>query len=342
MAKESDDFMYIDIIGGGSLGLLHAIKLSKVCHPIDGDQNEFEGIRLWTRTVEQARLINSEGLRLMLEDKVATHVHDVDAYALHEARDVISQTDRKASCVLLCVKQTHVDSTLLHLLKLFPHKENALLLCYQNGIGHIERLQEAWPHPYLVWAVTTEAARRLQANEVVHTGCGVTWIGVTELADHYTAQIISMKGLCEFVKKVLTKAGFQTFLSNNIEHIVYQKLLANVIINPLTALLRVKNGQLLYNESRLTLMRNLFQEAAAVYRAAHIPIDEERDWNKIVDICHSTASNLSSMLQDIEAGRQTECEAITGALIRLAEQHGVATPLHRMMVHLILGACPTE
>lgn len=330
--------MYIDIIGGGSLGLLHAVKLSKVCSQIDGTKERFKGVRLWTRTVEQARLIGREGLRLIQKDKAAIHVHNLDAYALHEACGVFSQTGTEASCVLLCVKQTHIDLPLLEQLKLFPRRENAPLLCYQNGINHMEILQQAWPHKYLVWAVTTEAARRVHDNEVIHHGFGSTWLGVTRGTEDCVHRVTSVKILCNFVKEVLIKAGFQIFLSNNIEHIIYQKLLVNVIINPLTAMLRVKNGQLLHNEACLTLMRNLFQEAAAVYRAAHIVMDKKKDWNKIVSVCRKTECNESSMLQDIEAGRQTECEAITGALIRLAERHKVATPLHRTMYHLILAA----
>ncbi|WP_231587001.1 ketopantoate reductase C-terminal domain-containing protein [Paenibacillus sp. E194] len=120
---------------------------------------------------------------------------------------------------------------------------------------------------------------------------------------------------------------------------VYQKLLANVIINPLTAVLRIKNGQLLLQEDRLSLMKELFGEAAAVYRAAHISIDEEKDWERVVQVCRMTSSNSSSMLQDVEAGRRTEIEAITGALIRMADRYEVAVPLHRMMYRLILASC---
>lgn len=328
--------MVIDIIGGGSLGLLHAAMLMRTRNSIDSSNTK---VRMWTRTPEQAELISSQGIHLEDLDGRQAHIYPVHAYPLAEAGEVLERTGMRASSIWLFVKQTHIDSELLSQLEKFPREQTASLVCYQNGVGHMEALSAIWPHEQLIWAVTTEAAKRVNCNEVVHTGHGHTSIGIWEPAGSRTEQKELVNSLCLSTKKLLENAGFQTFLSNNIEGMVYQKLLVNVIINPLTAVLRIKNGQLLLQEDRLSLMKELFGEAAAVYRAAHISIDEEKDWERVVQVCRMTSSNSSSMLQDVEAGRRTEIEAITGALIRMADRYEVAVPLHRMMYRLILASC---
>ncbi|WP_289354974.1 2-dehydropantoate 2-reductase [Paenibacillus sp. S-12] len=328
--------MVIDIIGGGSLGLLHVAMLLSNSPSIDGNNVE---VRLWTRTEEQALLIRNQGIYFEGQDGRVAHIHPVRAYPLEEAGEVLEQTGMKSSCIWLFVKQTHIDSDFLGYLDRIPREKTASLVCYQNGVGHMEVLSSIWPREQLLWAVTTEAAKRVSSNKVIRTGSGQTSIGIWNASSICPNKTDLATSLCLSTKKLLENAGFQAFLSNNIEGMVYQKLLVNVIINPLTALLRIKNGQLLAQEDRLSFMKDLFLEAVAVYRAAHIDVDEEKDWNRVVQVCRMTSSNSSSMLQDVEAGRETEIEAITGALIRMAEQYEVAVPLHRMMYRLILASC---
>jgi 2-dehydropantoate 2-reductase len=162
----------------------------------------------------------------------------------------------------------------------------------------------------------------------------VTWIGPAAAGE--VARSNASKTISSIIaKNLLEKAGIKAFASNNIEDIVYQKLLVNATINPLTALLRVKNGELLDGAGRIELMRDLLAEAAEVYHAAGIPVNEEEAWKQILSVCRLTADNTSSMLQDILAGRPPEYEAITGAIIRLGARYGADTPLHQMIFRLL-------
>lgn len=328
--------MVIDIIGGGSLGMLYAAMLLTNSPSINGNNAE---VRLWTRTAEQALLIRNQGIYFEGQDGRKAHIYPVHAYPLAEAAKVLEEAGMTSSCIWLFVKQPHIDSEFLSHLGRFPRDKTASLVCYQNGVGHMEVLSSVWPREQLLCAVTTEAARRVSGNKVIHTGNGQTSVGMWNSASIRPNKTDLAVSLCLSTKKLLENAGFQAFLSNNIEGMVYQKLLVNVIVNPLTAVLRIKNGQLLVQEDRLSLMKDLFLEAVAVYRAARIDVDEEKDWNRVVQVCRMTSSNSSSMLQDVEAGRKTEIEAITGALIRMAERYEVAVPLHRMMYRLILASC---
>ncbi|MCM3337070.1 2-dehydropantoate 2-reductase [Paenibacillus sp. MER TA 81-3] len=325
--------MRIDIIGAGSLGMLCAARLHASRSRWSMGEVQLSGVRLWTRTAEQARAIQAEGIIYTDHQGQTLHVSGLEAYPLEEAYSILHAADEKVRLIWLFVKQTHIQPMLLESLRKMPRATDAALICFQNGVGHAEALSGAWPVDAMGLAVTTEAARRQSWNEVVHTGVGSTWIGPAIPSNN--KKHLPLDFLCLPTKNLLENAGFQAFVSNNIEEMIYQKLLVNAVINPLTALLRVKNGQLLATEERISIMKELFYEVVAVYEAAKLKVDVETDWERVVTICRMTANNTSSMLQDILEGRKTECDAITGAIIRLGEVHSVDTPAHVMVYRLI-------
>ncbi|MFL1674253.1 ketopantoate reductase family protein [Paenibacillus dendritiformis] len=321
--------MIVDIIGGGALGLLFAGRL------LAGGE---AGVRLWTRTEEQAEKIRTEGFEAVELSGQRSRYEGVDAFPLPLAPARLRRHGLEAGMIWLFVKQTHIGPELLSVLAEMPRQPGATLVCFQNGVGHAEALAGVWPSPSLAVAVTTEAAAREGMNRIRHTGSGATWIGPAAAEEDARSHALNFS--CVSAKNLLEKAGIEAFVSNNIEDMVYQKLLVNAVINPLTALLRVKNGELLDGAERMELMRDLLAEAAGVYHAAGIPVNEEEAWKRIMDVCRLTAGNTSSMLQDILAGRPTECEAITGAIIRLGARYGAGTPLHQTIYRLIRAGEP--
>jgi 2-dehydropantoate 2-reductase len=81
-------------------------------------------------------------------------------------------------------------------------------------------------------------------------------------------------------------------------------------------------------------MRKLYEETNQVLIAAGMNGDEDR-WQQVLQVCERTASNISSMLADVQAGRQTEIEWINGSVCRLAARHGLQAPLNASMVQLV-------
>lgn len=327
--------MYIEIIGGGSLGLLYASKMVQLYNQVFGQQTEWKGVRLWTKTDEQAQFIREQGLKQIERDGTMASIASLPVYPFADAHRVLEQLDEKVHCVWLFVKQIHIDAGFLQQLKRLPHHKEAIMVCYQNGVGHMEKLSTVWVNSSLVWAVTTEAARRDSAYQVTYMGRGETWLGRWK-CDKMTKSSEKSEKLIIWTKKLLQKAGFEVSLSKKIQDVAYKKLLINAIINPLTAIFQITNGQLLHHKSTRSLMYRLFQEIVTVYRAAHIPIDEEADWKRVITVCEHTAMNVSSMLQDVQAGKKTECDAITGMVIWLGERYQVSTPLHCKLYRLLL------
>jgi 2-dehydropantoate 2-reductase len=127
----------------------------------------------------------------------------------------------------------------------------------------------------------------------------------------------------------LQAAGFEVRQVENADSLVWGKLVVSAAINPLTALLRVPNGELLERPAARRRMAGLAQETAAVAAALGIRLPFDDPAAAAEEVARQTAGNRSSMLQDVERGAPTEIDAICGAVVRLGESAGVATPLNR-------------
>lgn len=119
--------------------------------------------------------------------------------------------------------------------------------------------------------------------------------------------------------------------SADIERAQWQKLAVNAVINPLTALYRCRNGELLDAGEREQRMRVLAEEADQLLCRLY------PDWPadtlaRSREVAQQTAANTSSMLADVLAGRTTEIAFINGYLLRRAGQFGLTLPAHQALL----------
>jgi 2-dehydropantoate 2-reductase len=139
--------------------------------------------------------------------------------------------------------------------------------------------------------------------------------------------------------KILRAANLDVRVVKNVQPFVWGKLVVNAAINPLTAILHMKNGELLGNPPAYKLMREIAHEAASVGKALGVELPFLVPEDAVEDVAKHTADNISSMLQDVLRGAQTEVDAINGAIIRKGKQKGVLTPANRV-VWLLVKALP--
>lgn len=309
--------MTIGIVGGGALGLLFAGKLASAGIKVE----------LAVRTDEQAQIINKQGIHILDEDVEQT------AFVVCRAYDDVAYANQplKVEWILLMVKQEHINEKLLK----FLSKQSATIVCFQNGIGHMDKLLSVLPNHSLYCAITTEAGLKQSNRSVQHTGKGMTKVG----------NPFEINSLSSYFEKNLTKcfnnAGFHTILSKNINSVIWEKLLINAVVNPLTAILQVKNGDLLTSESWMAIMKNLYEEGITVAAAQGIQFSHDV-WDSILQVCRNTAANYSSMLQDVIHHRRTEVDWINGSIIRLAQQEEIQVPTHQAVYQLVKGLEATK
>lgn len=309
--------MRIEIAGGGAIGLSWAARLASA-----GAR-----VRVWTRTAEQADKLREAGI-VWRNGSEERHAAVEAAAAERDAAYAAALEPGSAAgrWIVLAFKSYHLDDPdALPFIAALAGAGETPVVCLQNGIGHMEKLRTAMPHVPLAQAVTAEGALREDGRTVRLTGQGAVMIETLDA--HYTDRQ-------KMFIDLLNKAGIAASLSKNILTPVYGKLLVNCVINPLTGLLGVRNGELPEDPVRLRLMRAVHAEALAVLSASGYTPDG-REWERLLDVCRRTAGNRSSMLADIEAGRPTEIEAINGGIVRMARKSGLAAPLNEALAALI-------
>ena len=133
------------------------------------------------------------------------------------------------------------------------------------------------------------------------------------------------------------RAGLECQPREDIEAVLWEKLVINVGINPLTALLRVPNGALLQLPEAWEVAVAAAVEAQAVARAAGLTLSGDPA-ARLRQVCADTAANRSSMLQDILAGRPTEIEALNAQVATRGRALGLPTPVNDLLTRLLRAA----
>ncbi|MDQ0273901.1 2-dehydropantoate 2-reductase [Cytobacillus purgationiresistens] len=289
--------MKISIIGGGSIGLLFAHYLNKYHH-----------VTLYVRSEQQARLLSSSGL-IMQSDQTEDH-QTIQADVIHNWTDENDLT-------ILAVKQYHLSD----LMEKLGSQTGSPLLFLQNGMGHLSILQELKQKEILL-GVVEHGALKVNGNTVIHSG-----FGKTKLAKY--------KGSNELVHELLSSpiVNFSFTLENNYLFMLQEKLVVNAVINPITAILKIRNGELVENKDFYIVFQQMFHEVVKVLNIKDI----DHTFSYLESVCRQTAANRSSMVKDIEEGRPTEIDAILGYLLDEARRKKIHTPLTASLFHLIKG-----
>ncbi|MFG6159595.1 ketopantoate reductase family protein [Halomonas sp. 1390] len=197
--------------------------------------------------------------------------------------------------------------------------EGVPLVLWQNGFACQPRLSERHAGPVLC-ATTTEGAHVQDDARVTHAGHGHTFLGSLD-GRH--------RGLARRLADTLSSAGLPAEAVDDIRVRLWRKLAVNAAINPLVARFAIRNGELRDAPFRARV-EALVAELAPILAAEGIAPPEGEGiagWGRLVwQVVEATAANRASMLQDIQARRLTEHEAILAPLLTAAERHGLAAP----------------
>jgi 2-dehydropantoate 2-reductase len=142
------------------------------------------------------------------------------------------------------------------------------------------------------------------------------------------------------MRAALQAAGFKVEIVPDARALIWAKLVINAAINPLTALLRIRNGELLERPAARALMGRLAEEAAAVAAAEQVALPFSDAASAAEQVARRTSGNHSSMLQDVLRAAPTEIDSICGAITRAGERHGLPTPVNRLCWELLQAAVP--
>ena len=205
--------------------------------------------------------------------------------------------------------------------------QGGLALTLQNGLGNLEEMAREVGPQRLLAGVGFLGVTRQDEGRVIHAGAGPIIIGAPPGSTASPAEVAA-------VVQVFRRAGLECQVSSHIEAVLWEKLVVNVAINPLTALLRVPNGTLPDLPAAWELALAAAREAQAVAQAVGVALAAD-PLARLRQVCTDTAANRSSMLQDVLAGRPTEIEALNAQVAARGAALGVPTPVNHLLTQLL-------
>src|SRR5882724_10190886 len=129
---------------------------------------------------------------------------------------------------------------------------------------------------------------------------------------------------CKAISEALIKAGIRCPVTQKIRTEIWVKILGNVAFNPISALTRATLAQMAGDPEVTQLVRNIMTEVEAV--AAKMGIVMPISIDQRIAGAEKVGEHKTSMLQDLEAGRPMELEAVVGAVVELGDRLGVSMP----------------
>lgn len=293
--------MKIGIVGSGAIGLTFAALLAPA-----------HDVIVLARRPAVAELIARDGIEL-IGDTTTVHVR------VRATTDARAFADRDA--VIVAVKAYATAEALAPLRGVLP--AHALVASVQNGLGNVEAARAVLRGARVVAGATTQGAIGLGDGRVRPVNRGITTFGRDDSAVPTSTDLAA----------AFAAAGLDARVTDDVAAMLWRKLIVNAALNPLCALTGRTNGAAVDDPDARAIARGLAAEAGAVARAEGV--DAGDPWAAVQAAARATAANRNSMLQDLDAGRPTEIDAISGAIVDRARKHGVAVPLTSTLLHLV-------
>lgn len=200
----------------------------------------------------------------------------------------------------------------------------------QNGLGNYEVLADSVGADRVSLGAIYVGARLLPDGSLFATGAGRV-----ELARPRIGALPGPRDHLEELARRLAAGGMQVSVVDDAWPTLWRKLAVNAAMNPTTAIFRLTNGELLTHSAAGPLADELARETARVATATGVALGAAEAVAAWRDIATRLGANRSSMLQDLEAGKPTEIDAINGAVAREAARVGADAPLNEAITLLM-------
>ena len=227
--------------------------------------------------------------------------------------------------VILACKGTDVDAVASRLRRRFSA---ATLVTIQNGLG-LEELVRRYGNWPLISDVTFMSGTKHSDIHIEYVLDAPTWLGPYGETPLEQVQGVAML----FVASGLNAEAFADVLPAQ-----WSKLIFNATVNAVAGLTGLRHDHRFANEAEVWdlghLAHCLMDEGRAVAKAAHVELHDD-PWQMNLLATKRGSAHKPSMLEDLEEGRATEIDLITGALVREAARVGVPVPLHTAMYRLV-------
>jgi 2-dehydropantoate 2-reductase len=283
----------IAIVGAGAVGCYYGGLLARAGHDVMfiGRQTHVDAINV------HGLLLDTQNFKGYLPASAST-----DASSL-----------ASPDLVLFCVKSADTEEAGRSLAGRFGPETSIFSL--QNGVDNAQRLRAVTGHP-VIPAVVYVGSEMAGPGHVKHHGGGALVIGSSPKS--------------EALAQTLRAADIQTTVTDDIERVLWSKLVTNCAYNALSAVAGISYGPMLDIEGTRDVVASAAQEAITVARGCGVLVQEDL-LEQILKIPTAMPNQMSSTAQDLARGKPSEIDFLNGYVVRKGAELGISTPTNRAL-----------
>lgn len=296
---------HIVVLGAGAMGCYFGGMLMKAGHQVT-----FVDIN-----PEQIATINLQGVTLDTDDGV---------YKMPANAALAEDVKLSADLVVLFTKTIHTVAAMESIRHILTNE--TIVLSLQNGLGNADKISPFINPERIVVGTTLVPADLTGIGHVVSHGPSNSHI-----MDSILQKPIWLMNLSE----MLNDASLTTDIDPEIMSVIWSKVAFNAALNAICAITGSVPGGLSPSPAFKALARNVVHETVVIGQANGVVLDEGYIWCNVEMAMREHLNHKPSMLQDIEAARSTEIDAINGAIVAAAEKVGLDAPVNRTLFQLV-------
>ena len=298
------------IIGCGAVGSVLAVRLSKVAYVTGYDID---------RSVSST--FNKFGIRI-IKDESCIEMAKIHIYS--DARAL------KRNYFDLIVLATKAYDTIAAARTIKTWLNFKWILTIQNGYGNIQALSRFINPASIFCSVMTMAAQKISPGKT-----NLFYEGEI----YFSSCLKTNKDASEKIGFLFSKSGFKIRMTNNCEGMIWSKLIFNAVMNPIPILLRDGYDAISKNKEVFRLVHEGVCEGKALAKRLGIRLvfDPLRIIRMIERGLLGPLEHKGSMFDDVTAGRKSEIDFLTGAIIKKAKRVGFRVPVLET-IYLLINA----
>ena len=299
--------MKIAVIGAGAMGSIYASFLAQ-------NKNDVLAIDLWE---EHLNVIRENGLRVsgfsgdktVKNIKVSNDINDAKGYELF----------------IIATKASGVGAVASKLSKIAS--KSSIILTIQNGLGAGERIASFMPTDNILLGVAQGFGAAMVGPGHAHHN-NMSMIRIGEMNGGMTSRL-------QTLVKTWCDAGFNAKAFDDIEQLIWEKFVCNVAWSGSCSIFRKTIGQVMESEEMFNIAKGCAIEAKKMGDIKKVNFTFDDTVNYITEFGKKLLNSKPSMLQDVEAKRLSEIDAINGMVVTLGNQYDIETPYNTAVSSII-------
>lgn len=272
-------------------------------------------------------LLAEQGHEVELLDVNAAHIERVQAAGLtldtdRGGRRVVrlpilrpEAATTRPDCLIVFTKTLHTEGALAAARGVLG--PDTVVLTLQNGLGNVDRLARFVERDRIAVGVTTVPADLVEPGHVHSHGQGQVRM---TMADGRPGERLAA------LAQAMTAAGLGAAIDPTVQAAIWQKVAFNAALNTVCGVAGCTVGDVGRAPGARALAHRIATEVLAVAAADGLAVDEAGVHRTLDHALDHHLAHKPSMLQDLQAGRPTEIDAINGEVLRVAQRLGIDAP----------------